>query len=763
MKPVFISYSTKDDAVANRLKAAFGIYGIDAWFAPLDIDDGGEFLEKIYDAIEDCQVVVVLLSKNAMASRWCIKEMLIATDLKKEIRVLRIDREPLQGKFKMYLVDVQMLDAYHLENSIMHKFCRDLTDFLKTHGIETEARPAIRPISCGEIGMKQIATGDPWFEEGRTLHTRLTDLEFYLAPPRDGLDGEQLEFLDAHNFAGEDRILDTTLEYFAENSGIPDLLSRIDESKKLVLNDFLQTTNGCYFNNKKYGINQIRPYGRTEDRAEQAELSVEFFTTDYYTHRVMKDVCKKYYVENPEFFRRDIDFAHIAPWRILFTSLGINLLLFDTEGGVAKDVLLTCRSTNSAETYGKINYSMSVIEGVSLSDYDEYTRSVKLRLAVERGLWEEQGVPAEYLRRDSLKFYDLFVNLANLEIGISCSVELYSQYSLENITRLRGKDHVLEVAEKRILPAKQLHEFLFQNRDAFLTQAVYAIGSYLESIGADALEYMQEAVSLEEVFIRGKRKGSDLCGDAICQGEHYFAVIDGNTPKGSRLWDGLPSDVFVAAYLKEQMEKMEPGLDAGEVITRLNQSLKDCYAEGEFETMAVEERLSASVLIYSRDRREIWSFGDCAYRINGTFYRHEKKIDQVLSDVRGFYLETELMLGKTVDELLARDTGREMIMPLLKRQMLLANRDCLYGYDVLDGGDIHVGHIDKHVAKVGDHVVFASDGYPTLCETLAESERLLEEALENDPLCMHENRGTKAIESENRSYDDRCFLSFVVR
>ena len=59
-------------------------------------------------------------------------------------------------------------------------------------------------------------------------------------------------------------------------------------------------------------------------------------------------------------------------------------------------------------------------------------------------------------------------------------------------------------------------------------------------------------------------------------------------------------------------------------------------------------------------------------------------------------------------------------------------------------------------------VVLASDGYPVLKDTLAESEKSLDELLQKDPQCLRENRGTKGLVKGNQSFDDRTYVRFAV-
>ncbi len=781
MHTVFISYSSKDAQYANRLQAAFTLANISSWYAPFSIGPGCDFgaeignalvgknkpqeepedLEKYYEEFAQSGVMVVLLSKNYMESKWCAKELKVAISENRKIYVLQIDHAPLTAQYQFLLVDIQRISAYHLDQAALNYICTQIAPL--ENNIEKKKSREKSTIDCADLSIQKITNGDPYYTEGHTIHTRLLDKHFYLAAPANLTEDEQ-SYAQNHSISEKDVLLGETFGKIAAEMRVPDLEQLIEESRKKVFSDFCTGSNGCYFNNKKYGIFHINPHGRTEDLEELPILSIDFFVTDYFTHRVMKDVCKKIHARDPMFWKKNLDFTHIGNYHCFLTSLGINLLLLDNQNGVVKNTLLTSRSANSAETYGKVRYSMSVIEGVSLSDYDTYARTVKLSTALKRGLQEELGVAPDMIQADSIRFYDLFVNLSNLEIGVSCSVELKENLSIESsVVSLTGRDDVLEVANKFVVPVEDLWGFVRDNKNEFMPQVIYSIGSYLNSMGMNVLVRANSMAIQAEKFCMAKNPDQNLNGDRIYDGPHYCAIIDGNTPKGKKLWGGLPGDVYVAQILAHRLDELPGELTAEETIDSLNSAIRDCYGALDFDALPIVERLVASVVIFSRARREIWCFGDCQYRINGMLYNNIKEVDILLAGLRSFFITTELALGKTEADIQKNDTGRAAILPFLQRQSLLANQEGPYGYDVLDGGKIYLDHIKKHKLKAGDFVVLASDGYPVVCDTLQESEERLQDMLEKDPLCIDENKGTKGLNQAYHSYDDRSYLSFIVK
>lgn len=342
--------------------------------------------------------------------------------------------------------------------------------------------PSHPPPSCSS-SIRSLAKGDPYFQDGKTLIAQPSPFFFCLVPPKDGVGSDIKDWANEH-FKQHDILLRWNWDDICKQIPIPDLRDRIETSRKKVFQQFLKQENGCYFNNKKYGVYCIRPYGRTEDLEETPILEMELYTTDYFTHRVMKDVCKTLIKENPNTFDY-LRYSNLGISCIFFTSLGINLLLLDNTKQEERHVLLTQRSTNATETYRQSQYSISMTEGVSLADYDQKTQTISMGTAVLRGLEEELGVQSSQVQHCSIRFHDFFVNQHNLEFGLSCSVELKEDITIrEHIMQLHGENESMEISRKGAVALDQLEKFTQVNQDNFLPQALHTIQSYLESIRA---------------------------------------------------------------------------------------------------------------------------------------------------------------------------------------------------------------------------------------------------------------------------------------
>lgn len=353
--------------------------------------------------------------------------------------------------------------------------------------------------------------------------------------------------------------------------------------------------------------------------------------------------------------------------------------------------------------------SISVIEGVSLSDFDPFLQKINLHSAVLRGLKEELGVAQHMIQEDSLAFYELFVNRINLEMGLSCSIELKETFSIDkNLLNLHGKDEAIEVSDKKSISRLELIPYTLKNRKNFLDQAAYTILSYGEGIsGKNYIDRNKVVILKEEQFNCAKNGKLEKNGDSFYHDENFVAVFDGATPKGTRMWNGLKGDVFLSQLLKESMKQLDPTVCAQEAISFLNNQILEAYRQNNIilKDLPPEEQLQASLIIYSNYHKEIWNFGDCKLRINKENITHSKKVDELLSGLRTFTFEIAREKGLTEPDLRVMDYGRSIILPFLKEQNLLANKDGLFGYEVLNGDKLNLDHIQIYPVHRGDHIV----------------------------------------------------------
>ena len=110
----FISYSSKDRDIAEKMCAQLESRGIGVWYAPRDITST-DYASAIVEAITKSIYFVVILSHNSIRSNHVLNEIDLAfSELQRGMKILpvRIDEEELGPAFLYYLSRQQWIDAH---------------------------------------------------------------------------------------------------------------------------------------------------------------------------------------------------------------------------------------------------------------------------------------------------------------------------------------------------------------------------------------------------------------------------------------------------------------------------------------------------------------------------------------------------------------------------------------------------------------------------------------------------------------------------
>ncbi len=285
-----------------------------------------------------------------------------------------------------------------------------------------------------------------------------------------------------------------------------------------------------------------------------------------------------------------------------------------------------------------------------------------------------------------------------------------------------------------------------------------------------------------ESCIIGK-KSQEACEDGMVVTDDFIAVIDGSTSKTPKhlnpdMKNGRYAMMLISEYIREEL-KADASVDdfcQGVTAYIYNKVYEKLGVEERLKEHP-EERLTASAILYSRTRNEVWMVGDCQAIIAGKLYENGKPYEEKIARKRVELIEQGLSPAE----------ARKQIEPLLIKAMLSGQNQT---YTVIDGFPIYREGVK--VVSVSDsssvqdsvpasdsvpcsdsasasdtipssssEIVLASDGYPFLKPTLAASEAALAEQIANDPQNSHSFIATKGIVEGNKSFDDRTYIRFV--
>lgn len=301
------------------------------------------------------------------------------------------------------------------------------------------------------------------------------------------------------------------------------------------------------------------------------------------------------------------------------------------------------------------------------------------------------------------------------------------------------------------------------------------MGSLFSDIQVDIMKVIESSII-------GK-KSPEACEDGMVVTDDFIAVIDGSTSKTPKhlnpdMKNGRYAMMLISEYIREEL-KADASVDdfcQGVTAYIYNKVYEKLGVEERLKEHP-EERLTASAILYSRTRNEVWMVGDCQAIIDGKLYENGKPYEQEIARKRVELIEQGLSPAE----------ARKQIEPLLIEAMLSGQNQT---YTVIDGFPIYREGVK--VVSVSDscsvqdsvpasdsvpcsdsvsasgtifvsssEIVLASDGYPFLKPTLAASEAALVEQIANDPQNIHSFIATKGIVEGNKSFDDRTYIRFV--
>ena len=264
-------------------------------------------------------------------------------------------------------------------------------------------------------------------------------------------------------------------------------------------------------------------------------------------------------------------------------------------------------------------------------------------------------------------------------------------------------------------------------------------------------------MKLLDIFTESKSGNPTLNEDGIYFKAPFAAVIDGTTTKDEKLYSKAYGGRFAMQVIMKALDNISDELEPYHLIEKINDALSCELTKQNYELGP-----SAGILIYNDTRKELISYGDNPYSINGKEYRTTKPTDIIAAQVRADTIKKLLAQGATVEDIQKNDLGRKEISDYLKEAPeKLANAEIENGYPVINGKKVIKAFITVHKIEAGSELILASDGYPRLLKSLADTEAYLQELLKNDILCIEALKGTKGVAFGNRSFDDRSYLRLI--
>ena len=187
-----------------------------------------------------------------------------------------------------------------------------------------------------------------------------------------------------------------------------------------------------------------------------------------------------------------------------------------------------------------------------------------------------------------------------------------------------------------------------------------------------------------ESKIEGK-KNPESCEDGLVVTADFVAVIDGSTSKTPHhlspdMKNGRYAMVLISEFIQHELKPESTVEDFCEGVTSyIYNKVYRQQGIGEQLQAHPEERLTASAILYSKARNEVWMVGDCQAIIDGKLYENNKPYEDIVARRRVGLIRQ----GFTPQE------ARKAIEPFLIQAMLEGQNKTyavIYGFPIYREG-----------------------------------------------------------------------------
>lgn len=108
---VFISYSSKNQQIADAVLYLLIEEGVPCWMAPNDIPPGSKYAYVINQALENCACLLLLLTNASQESQYVEREVDLAISNRKPIIPMKLEDVELNDGFKFYIGNSQIISV----------------------------------------------------------------------------------------------------------------------------------------------------------------------------------------------------------------------------------------------------------------------------------------------------------------------------------------------------------------------------------------------------------------------------------------------------------------------------------------------------------------------------------------------------------------------------------------------------------------------------------------------------------------------------
>ncbi|MDY6913170.1 MAG: TIR domain-containing protein [Planctomycetota bacterium] len=138
MADIFICYSRKDTQEVSRWVRRLEAEGFSVWMDLDSVDGASLWAKEIVQAIDDCSVLILMLSRHSVESHHVVKEVSLASEKEKRILPLKIEPVDIPPSMQYQLANIHFLELFRGDEEKIYSI---VVRALSRHGVAAGAGP----------------------------------------------------------------------------------------------------------------------------------------------------------------------------------------------------------------------------------------------------------------------------------------------------------------------------------------------------------------------------------------------------------------------------------------------------------------------------------------------------------------------------------------------------------------------------------------------------------------------------------------------
>lgn len=204
-----------------------------------------------------------------------------------------------------------------------------------------------------------------------------------------------------------------------------------------------------------------------------------------------------------------------------------------------------------------------------------------------------------------------------------------------------------------------------------IAATMYGVRTGTERTQAEREDLHQATTKKEMTIIEQKTEGKAgrlLNEDGITADDNFVAVVDGSTSKTElKVNPEMSNGRYCMLAIIKAIKKMPRDICMERFCEKVTEEIRSIYNAHAVDIQKLNDvptnRMTASAIVFSLSRKEIWMVGDCQCLVDDKLYENPKPGEKEIAAQRALIIRKSLKEGMSEAEMRRNDIGRKAILP----------------------------------------------------------------------------------------------------